>query len=50
MENLSIPALLFLLAILCIEIFLRPRVDKTRDGKTLLWYGRRKRRYIVVKE
>ena len=27
-----------------------PKIDKTRDGKVLLWYGRRKRKYIILKE
>lgn len=25
-----------------------PHIDRTREGKWLLWYGRRNRRYIVL--
>lgn len=42
--------LIIALIVLSIEIFLRPRIDKTRDGKVLLWYGMRTRRYFVLKE
>lgn len=29
-------------------LFLRVSFDKTTDGKILLWYGRNKRKYIVL--
>lgn len=33
---------------LTIELIYRPRLDYTRDGKRILWYGRKSRRYIVL--
>lgn len=34
--------------ILIIEFTLKPRLDYTREGKLLLWYGNTTRRYIVI--
>jgi hypothetical protein len=31
-----------------IEVVFKPRLDITIDKKLLLWYGRRKRNYIVL--
>lgn len=31
-----------------IELFLKPRLDYTREKKLLLWYGRKVRNYIVL--
>ena len=38
----------FLVAIILIEIFFKPRLDYTRERKLLLWYGRKVRNYIVL--
>jgi len=31
-----------------IEYTLSPRIDKTIEGETLLWYGRNKRKFIKL--
>jgi hypothetical protein len=31
-----------------IEIFASPRLNKTNEGRILLWYGHRKRKYIII--
>lgn len=41
--------LIIIIAVLLTELWLRPRVDKISNGKVLLWYGKRRRRYIVLK-
>lgn len=40
--------LLILLVLLIIELICRPRIDFTRNGKCLLWYGRKVRKYIEL--
>ena len=37
-----------ILAIVITEIELRPRIGFTREGKMLLWYGKRNRKFIVL--
>lgn len=37
-----------LIILFLIEIFLKPRLDFTREKKLLLWYGKRTRNYIVL--
>lgn len=39
-----------IILIIGIEIFIKPRLDFTRDKKLLLWYGRKYRNYIVLFE
>ena len=39
---------LVLLGILLIEILFKPRLDKTRKGDMLLWYGRKQRKYKIL--
>lgn len=40
--------LLSLLVLIIIEGTLSPRLGFTRENKVLLWYGRRKRKYVVL--
>jgi len=37
-----------LLIVTTIELLFSPRIDRTREGDILLWYGRRKRKYIKI--
>lgn len=39
---------LLLLLLLIIELIYKPRIDFTRDGKCLVWYGRNNRKYIEL--
>lgn len=41
-------AIIILLIIGIVEFSLHPRIDKTVDGKVILWYGRRRRRYKIL--
>lgn len=45
---MSISFTITLLAILALVVWLRPSVDRTRHGALLLWFGRKRRRYIVL--
>lgn len=44
MKTISI----ILLIVVIVEATLRPRLDKTREGDILLWYGRTTRKYIKL--
>jgi len=35
---------------LALEFIFKPRVDYTRKGDTVLWYGRKNRNYIIIKK
>ncbi len=37
-----------IILILLIEQIFRPRLDYTREQKLLLWYGRNKRKFIII--
>jgi len=37
-----------LLAIVLVEKELRPRIGFTREGKMLLWYGKKIRKFMVL--
>lgn len=37
-----------LFVIICLFIIFNPKIDYTRDGKVLLWLGRKNRLYIVL--
>jgi len=37
-----------ILIVIVIELAFSPRLDKTRNGDLLLWYGRNKRKYIKI--
>jgi hypothetical protein len=37
-----------LIVILVIELQYTPRLDFTKDGNILLWYGKNERKYIVL--
>ncbi len=39
-----------LVVALIVEVNIQPRLDFTRDGKVLLWYGSVVRKYIVLFE
>lgn len=39
---------IIILGVLLIEFNLKPRIDFTRDGKTILWYGVKRRKYIIL--
>jgi hypothetical protein len=39
---------IILLFLVCVEIVLSPRIDTTRDGKKLLWYGKNERKFIEL--
>lgn len=41
------PFLLLLVIAIAVELFFKPRIDKA-DGKTILWYGIKKRKYIFL--
>lgn len=41
-------SLLVLAAIIITEAAYKPRLDRTVDGKVLLWYGYEERRYLVI--
>ena len=43
-------ALFIGLIFIILVIWQRPYIDKTRDGKVLLWYGHRQRKYFVLRE
>lgn len=34
---------------LALELIFKPRIDYTRKGDTVLWYGRKNRKYIIIK-
>ena len=40
--------IVLLIILLLGEILFRPRLDVTREKELLLWYGRRKRKYIKL--
>lgn len=42
--------LIILFVLFMLYVWYDPMLDRTRDGKVLLWYGHRKRKYIVLKE
>jgi hypothetical protein len=44
----SIILIILLIAIHVANYFLRPKIDKTRDGDIILWYGRDIRRYVIL--
>jgi hypothetical protein len=48
MEIIKKMAWLLFVLLIIVEIVFRPRIDRTRDGDLLLWYGRRKRNYIKL--
>lgn len=45
MLDISIFILIF---VVVIELWIKPRLDKTSEGKYLIWYGRRNRKYIIL--
>lgn len=49
---LSITLFLFslLVVLFLVHLILAPTIDFARDGKILLWYGRKERKYIVLKD
>lgn len=40
--------ILIVVIVFIVEIFYNPRLGFTRENKILLWYGKRKRKYIVI--
>lgn len=46
--NTIIILLVIAIIALTVEISFKPRVDETRDGELLLWYGRTNRKYIKL--
>lgn len=40
--------LLFVCLLIFIEVLFSPRLDFTRDGFVLLWYGRRNRKCFIL--
>lgn len=40
--------LLILLCALWLILVLNPRIDKTKEGYVVLWYGERIRKYIIL--
>ena len=43
-----VSTIVILIMAVLIEIQARPRLDKTRDGKLLLWYGKNQRKFIEL--
>ena len=41
--------MILLVCILTLYLIYLPSIDYTREGKYILWYGRNKRKYIVLK-
>lgn len=48
MIKMSVFIVLSLIVFIFVELFLHPRIDKTDDGKIILWYVRRIRYYIIL--
>ena len=46
--QLNMWAIIVLLIIGVVEFTLHPRLDKTGDGKVILWYGRKNRYYKIL--
>ena len=43
-----IGSLIILGVLVVIELILKPRIDQTREGQYLLWYGRSNRKYVKL--
>jgi len=43
-----VTVIIILVIALIIETVFSPRLGFTREGKVLLWYGKRERNYIVL--
>jgi hypothetical protein len=50
MLNITISFLIFVFIAFIIHIIYAPALDITSDGKILLWYGRKERKFIVLKD
>jgi hypothetical protein len=50
MVSLTIFLLSILLILFLVHLIVAPTIDFARDGKILLWYGRKERKYIVLKD
>ena len=50
MLSITILFLFFIVIALTIHISYAPTLDITRDGKVLLWYGRKERKFLVLKD
>ena len=46
----TISLLILVVVALVIHINYAPALDITSDGKILLWYGRKERKFIVLKD
>jgi hypothetical protein len=46
----TISLLILVVVTLIIHISYAPLIDITRDGKIVLWYGRKERKFIVLKD
>jgi len=47
---MELTALFIVLLFIIMVMWQRPYIDKTSDGKVLLWYGHRQRKYFVLRE
>jgi len=46
--HLNIVAIIVITIVLVAEIAFKPRIDKTGDGKVILWYGKKNRYYKIL--
>jgi hypothetical protein len=46
--HISLSMIAILLIIIAIEVELRPRIGFTKEGKTILWYGKKNRKFIIL--
>jgi len=42
--------LFFLVALCVLQIVFEPVIDNTRSGKIILWYGRKNRKFVILKD
>jgi len=48
MEILFVILFVIFVAVLLTELAFSPRVDRTRKGVVILWYGLNKRKFILI--
>jgi len=42
---------IFFIVLLCVlQIVFEPVIDNTSDGKIILWYGRKHRKFLILKD